>query len=107
MINENCLVEKAEINGRLFLEKLEGLVELDAVAQIRGRGLMYAIEFINPGLTKKIYLKLVDQGFLTGYRGSFLRIDPPLIITEYEFQFFFDALYSAAADIGVNPPVAE
>ncbi len=90
-IETNDLIIKAKEKGIKFLTQLNSLVDNKTILAVRGRGLMFAIDISNKEITEKIYTALIQHGYLVGNRGSSLRIDPPLIITEMEFNGFIEA----------------
>ncbi len=87
-INEDDLISKAEVNGSQFLEMLQTLKDGITIIDVRGRGLMFAIDICNGKTGNKIYNKLLDKGYIVGNRNSLFRIDPPLTITKEEFSVF-------------------
>lgn len=86
IINDQDLIKDAERKGEIFLSKLKS-IENNKIS-IRGKGLMFVIEFMNDKITDEIYNELLESGYIVCNRGSFLRIDPPLIINEDEFAKF-------------------
>jgi acetylornithine/N-succinyldiaminopimelate aminotransferase len=93
-IKNNGLIIKAEQNGPLFFSQLESLVDGKIVLEVRGRGMMFALDLANKKVAEEIYSELVDLGYIVGNRGSFFRIDPPLILQREEFDEFIDAFRS-------------
>ena len=91
IIEEADLLTKARLNGTLFKQKLEQLVDGEILKEVRGRGLMMAVDVFDQRLTEQIHNMLIEQGYIVGNRGSVLRIDPPLTITEEEFNSFIEA----------------
>jgi acetylornithine/N-succinyldiaminopimelate aminotransferase len=88
---EAGLISQAQRKGKRFLQQLEHLIDGEILKGVRGRGLMMAVDVCNKKLTERICNELIDQGYIVGNRGSFLRIDPPLTITEDEFDSFLQA----------------
>jgi acetylornithine aminotransferase len=91
-IEEAGLISRTRRNGTRFLRQLDQLVDGEIIKEVRGRGLMMAVDVCNQEMTGQICKELIDQGFIVGNRGSFIRIDPPLTITEKEFGDFIEAL---------------
>ena len=91
-IKNNDLIIKAEQKGPVFLSKLESLVDKDIVLDVRGRGMMFAMDLVNNDVADEIYNDLSDLGYIIGNRGSSFRIDPPLILAEAEFDEFIETL---------------
>ena len=94
-IENNSLIQKAEHNGSLFLSQLGYLVDNEIVMDVRGRGMMFAVDLVNKDVTYEIYNELIYQGYIVGNRGATFRIDPPIIFTEAEFDGFIDAFNAA------------
>ncbi len=92
IIKDDDLIGNAARKGQIFLSQLQSL-ECSNL-KVRGRGLMFAIDFGNEKLAERVYNELMESGYIVCNRGSFLRIDPPLIITEAEFGKFVDNLSS-------------
>jgi acetylornithine aminotransferase len=90
-IKENNLISKSESNGLYLHNHLESLVDNEIITEVRGRGLMFAVDIKNEEITDSIYNDLIKKGYLVGNRGSSFRIDPPLTITETEIDEFTDA----------------
>ncbi len=81
------LVERGAEVGRRFLQELEALGgRHPAVREVRGRGLMLAMEFhhnAQPSV-EDVHRALLDRGLLVGYKSqaNLLRFYPPLVIGE-------------------------
>jgi acetylornithine aminotransferase len=91
IIEEAGLISQTQLKGARFLGQLEHFVDGEILKGVRGRGLMIAVDVCDQKLTERICNELIDQGYIVGNRGSFIRIDPPLTITEDEFDSFIDA----------------
>ncbi len=90
-IEEAGLLSGTQRNGKKFVRQLEHLVDGEILKSVRGRGLMIAIEVCDHSSTELICNELIKKGFIVGNRGSFIRIDPPLTITEHELDMFIEA----------------
>lgn len=97
IIQDEGLIHRVEKNGKIFFAKLQSLVDGKILVGIRGRGFMFAIDFGSKVITGRIYDELIENGFIVCKRGTFLRIDPPLIISEEEFEEFVDRLATIIA----------
>lgn len=91
-IKANNMISIADRNGLLFLKHLESLVDNSIIIEVRGRGLMFAVDIKSEKITNSIYNDLLEKGYIVGKRGSLFRIDPPLTITKTEIDGFIDAL---------------
>lgn len=90
IIKDDDLIKDAERKGKIFLSQLKSIE--NHKIKIRGKGLMFAIDFMNENITNEIYNELIESGYIVCNRGTFLRIDPPLIINEDEFTKFMSTL---------------
>jgi len=90
IIKDDDLISDAERKGEIFLSQLKSIE--NSKIEIRGKGLMFAIDFKDEKITDEIYNELIENGFIVCNRGSFLRIDPPLITKEDEFSEFMNIL---------------
>jgi acetylornithine/N-succinyldiaminopimelate aminotransferase len=86
-IKEEDLIERGAEIGAKFKNKLEQLTKRhDCIKEVRGRGLMLAIEFKEDRhfSLPSVHRKLFEEGFLVGYNmtGNLLRFYPALIIKE-------------------------
>ena len=100
VLERERLPQKAAERGRQFLNLLRTL-EHPALAEVRGRGLLLAIEFKAPA-AKAFCKKLAAAGLLAkDTHETTVRFAPPLIITESQvaaaFSIIRDALATFAA----------
>jgi acetylornithine/N-succinyldiaminopimelate aminotransferase len=87
---ENLLARVQEV-GAYFMAKLQELQDLPVVKEVRGDGLMLAVELKIPG--KEIVKQLIQQGFILNCtHETVLRILPPFVITEKQIDKFMRAL---------------
>jgi ornithine--oxo-acid transaminase len=85
---EEGMIENSEKLGAYFLSQLKEM-KSDMVAEVRGRGLMLAIEF-KPDATdaNSIVYAMKDRGVLTkDTHETTIRITPPLVITRDEIDW--------------------
>jgi acetylornithine/N-succinyldiaminopimelate aminotransferase len=85
--------------GNYFLTKLETLKQqFDSVADVRGRGLLIALEF-NQEIGDKLQLACADRGLLVNrLKPNAVRFMPPLIVTEQEVDEAIGILREALAE---------
>lgn len=93
-IENQDLIARCNEMGGYFIKQLEHLKKEypNKIKQIRGKGLMLAIEFTQNVDGEKIYDFLFEQGFVTGYKTNTLRFLPPLIISKFELDTLVTAL---------------
>jgi len=106
VIDDESLVENAEGQGVRLLAGLRDLAQGRAhVAEVRGRGLMAALEFADPGtltprpdLAKAVLHVAFDRKLLLltcGTRGQAVRVIPPLVTTAEEIDLALGILGEA------------
>lgn len=91
-IEAQGLVALASLKGEKLLAQLQKLIGHDSIADIRGKGLMIAIEFHSQDVCASVHTGLVDSGFVTTNRGSMIRIDPPLNVAQSTLSRFVEKL---------------
>jgi adenosylmethionine-8-amino-7-oxononanoate aminotransferase len=104
-IDSNRLVTNASDKGTILLQRLLEMYKHDIVGDIRGKGLMIAIEFVQNRITKEPFstdiriAKRINEvarekgaifypgnGTVDGFAGDHLMIMPPLIIGDAEID---------------------
>jgi acetylornithine aminotransferase/acetylornithine/N-succinyldiaminopimelate aminotransferase len=91
IIEEENLLEYVRETGDRFRKLLEELRELPVVKEVRGRGLMLAVELKVPG--KEIVKQLLEQGYIINCtHDTVLRFLPPFVITPKQIAKFVKAL---------------
>lgn len=91
---EEGMIENAEQMGKRFMVGLESIIHNPLVREIRGRGLMIAIEFHSEAGNARAYCEaLQQQGILAKEtHETTLRLAPPLSITESEVDWALDRI---------------
>jgi acetylornithine/N-succinyldiaminopimelate aminotransferase len=88
--DEKMLMQIRKV-GRYFKSRLEELKDLPVVKDVRGEGLMLAVELTVPG--KEVVKEMLKQGFIFNCtHETVLRFLPPFIITEKQIDKFVKAL---------------
>ena len=96
---EEKLSENSDKIGKLFRSGLEE-IRKDFILDVRGKGLMNAIEFENKEITDKICMKLLENGLLTkSTHDTVLRLSPPLVINETEMENALDIINDVIKNI--------
>jgi acetylornithine aminotransferase len=101
IISDNGLLEKSSQHGTYLKEKLQEMKnESSLLKDVRGRGLMLAIE-LNKNV-QEVYEELLKQGFIVTKRpnSEVLRLDPALTVEKSILDMFLKAFKNL-----VNPPV--
>jgi acetylornithine/N-succinyldiaminopimelate aminotransferase len=91
IIDEDNLLDYVRKTGEYFKSRLDELGKLSVVKEIRGRGLMLAVDLNVPG--KDIVKQLLEQGFIINCtHDTVLRFLPPFVITTKQIDKFIKAL---------------
>jgi len=93
--------EKADKKEKIF----RALLKHSAIKEIRGQGLMLAVEFNNEELCKKVIEKCLKKGIIVDwflFCPTAMRIAPPLIIQEKEIKQACLVIISAIKEVTSN-----
>jgi 4-aminobutyrate aminotransferase len=98
-IEEYDLLDNAVARGEQFKEIVED-ADLDSIVDVRGKGLMLAVEFDTNERRDDVVEAALKRGLLTlacGYKT--LRALPPMDVTEREIELGANLLLDAARDV--------
>ena len=124
IMEQDELVARAASLGGLLGRRLHAALEdVPAVGDVRGLGLLWAVEFVVDRQSKEPYpaaarfaarvcARAMERGVLfypghggaDGVRGDHLMVAPPLIVTEAEIETIVDALRQAVLDTAQETP---
>ena len=93
--------EQASEKEKLF----RTLLKHPAIKEIRGKGLMLAVEFHNEEFCKKVIEKCLKKGIIVDwflFCPTAMRIAPPLIIKENEIKLACSVIMSAINEVKVH-----
>jgi len=96
IVSEEGLLEEVALKGRVLKEKLEGQAkeQADLIKEVRGIGLLLAIEFYEPA--ERIFKGLLERRVLvTMPKPNIIRLTPSLNINYREIDYFVEALEQA------------
>ncbi|SHG80681.1 class-III pyridoxal-phosphate-dependent aminotransferase [Halobaculum gomorrense] len=97
-IDEYDLLDNAVVRGAQFKETVRDAA-LDGVTDVRGKGLMLAVEFGSADLRDEVLEAALHRGLLTLACGStVIRFLPPLDVTEREIELGAHLLIDAVGD---------
>ena len=106
IIEDEGLVARAEAMGRRLNDGLAGLIEMPNVGNVRGLGLMAAVEVVADKTTRapyapalavgpKLARALRDRGVVTRVKGESILFAPPLVVTEAQIDTIVNATAEA------------
>lgn len=87
IIRVENLLKNARIQGERFRKELTPFVDSGALKDVRGVGLLNAIEFEQPQDAEKLVETCMEKGLLTKVtRDGTIRMCPPLTISDFEME---------------------
>jgi ornithine--oxo-acid transaminase len=87
IIESEGLLENAEKRGKQFRDELKIFVDLGTLKDVRGKGLLNAIELHNEESANELVDKMMSRGLLTKVtREGTIRMCPPLVISDMEMD---------------------
>ena len=114
VIERDGLQERCSVLGARLLKGLNALMDkYDTIGDVRGKGLMVAIELVEDRQTKvpakkrtaNVFEAAKDYGLLIGkggLDGNIIRITPPMCIHEADIDFLIDVLDCSFAQTETN-----
>lgn len=88
----NGLLQQVSDTGNYLLSRLKEAGADSFVRNVRGTGLMAAVEYHDAEMCGKVFSRLKSEGFLAGHRGSTIFFKPPYVITRSQIDDLADAL---------------
>jgi len=108
IMERDRLVDRVSRLSQSILSRLHDLDACDIVGDVRGRGFMYGIEFVENKQTKeplnsrfmsKISSACEEKGILVAIDEHIIRLNPPLVATEEDLHFLVDALITSVKEV--------
>jgi ornithine--oxo-acid transaminase len=100
VIEDERLPDRAAALGAAALERLRSALRVPGVADVRGRGLMIAVEYREP-VAGRAVRELAAAGILAkDTRGKVVRLMPPLVVPERVLDEALDAAIPVLAAAG-------
>ncbi len=100
VLREERLVERAAELGPFLLEGLRALAARypDLVREVRGKGLLVGVEFIDPDVALLCAAEALHRGLISYFalnRPEVIRMAPPLVVTEDHIRLALERLDAA------------
>jgi adenosylmethionine-8-amino-7-oxononanoate aminotransferase len=106
IIEVEGLVERAAEMGNRLLEGLHTLDDLEGVGQVRGLGMMAAVEIVQDKVTKtpyppaakvgpRLHAEMLQHGLYTRVRGDIICLAPPLVTTAEQVDRIVEIIRAA------------
>ena len=99
IIKDENLIENSFSKGLYFRKEISNFNK-DFIIDIRGKGLLNAIEFENDVIAKKICHELLNNGLVSNItHGNIIRLSPPLVINQDEIDKSLNIIYQTIKNI--------
>jgi PLP-dependent transaminase len=92
IIEREGLLERAESVGARMLERLQPVEKLDAVAEVRGVGLMLGVELAGERDASPVAAGALEQGVVVRASGQKIVMSPPFVIEDAQADRIVDVL---------------
>jgi 4-aminobutyrate aminotransferase len=112
VLDHDLQANAARIGGFLYGTLRAAAVRYPIVAEVRGKGLMLALEFVEPGTlnpnayaTARVFEECKNRGLLVGKGGLYgnvIRMGPPMTLTDAEAREGLDILLDAIAVVNAE-----
>lgn len=111
IIEEDNFPEQAASKGRMLLDRLTAtFADHPHVGDIRGKGLMCAVELVQDRNTKqsfpvpdkigpRVHSQACDRGLFSRVKGDSFLLAPPIVITDEQLERTVDILKAAISDV--------
>jgi acetylornithine aminotransferase len=105
ILQKENIIEKSNTVADYFFDRLQQLKQkYSSIQVIRGRGLMFAIEFektLADEVLSDLYVQCIKRGFILAKRPGLnvFRLDPPLIIQKEDIDHFLQTFEQLLAGI--------
>ena len=111
ILERENLVEAVAQKGKKLLSGLMQLSRLDHVGDVRGSGLMAAVEFVEDKATKKafnpaqkigerVHKECVRRGLFSRIRGDMYLLAPPFVTTEEQIDRIVNIVGESIVEVG-------
>jgi adenosylmethionine-8-amino-7-oxononanoate aminotransferase len=110
IIEDEGLVERVAQAGQRLLEKLRPLAALDGVGDVRGLGLLAAVEVVADKATKqlhppdaqvsqRLYEALLERGLYTRVLADTICLAPPFVTSDEQIERVVEAIADAIPSV--------
>ena len=101
-ILERKLADNSRAMGAHLVQRLEALRLLGIIGEIRGKGLMIDVEFVQDPATKiglRIGKRALHNGLLIRYDPHWVAFGPPLVVTAADIDQMVDILEQSIKEV--------
>jgi predicted acetylornithine/succinylornithine family transaminase len=100
VVSEPDFLEEVQVKGTILKNALEALAERVPGAEVRGEGLLLALDLGDPGLAKAVFEHCLREGVLVNLiGGTAIRLAPPLTVSRTEVRAALDTFRGGVATL--------
>lgn len=94
ILDSEDIIEISRNKGQYFKKFLIELqlAHSSVIKEVRGKGLMLAIEFFEHEFANQLYKALFNNGFVVGHKSNVIRFMPPLLIDRNDIQLLVETI---------------
>ncbi|AYW48295.1 diaminobutyrate--2-oxoglutarate transaminase [Tetragenococcus osmophilus] len=101
---DNDLMEDVKSNEKIMQHELEKLLQLDPRIMVRGKGMIWGIDFslIDPTITERVQQECFARNLIiesAGSQDAVLKLLPPLTIEKEQLEQGLNIIYSAVREV--------
>jgi acetylornithine/N-succinyldiaminopimelate aminotransferase len=112
VVNDPTFLAEVRFKGAILKSALQLIARRVPEAEVRGEGLLLALDLKDPELAKEVFERCLESGVLVNVIGvTTIRLAPPLTVTRTEIRHALDSLRGAVealtgAPFGVSASIA-
>ena len=96
VVREPMFLEEVRFKGAILKNALRLIAERVPGAEVRGEGLLLALDLQDPELAKEVFERCLEEGVLVNLLGgTTIRLAPPLTVTRTEIRTALDTIREA------------
>jgi predicted acetylornithine/succinylornithine family transaminase len=104
VMNEPTFLEEVRFKGTILKNALQLISRRIPGAEVRGEGLLLALDLKDSELAKEVFEKCLNKGVLVNVvSGTSIRLAPPLTVTRTEIRHALDTLRAAVDALTTVP----
>ncbi|HEX2098647.1 MAG TPA: aspartate aminotransferase family protein [Rubrobacteraceae bacterium] len=105
VVNDPIFLAEVRFKGAILKNALQLIARRVPEAEVRGEGLLLALDVKDPELAKEVFERCLNEGVLVNViGGTTIRLAPPLTVTRTEIRHALDTLRGALVEALTSAP---